>query len=209
MWKGKDYYEERARQTLHIACGYDIQSLVRADKPDLQDQTNGIGIEVVRDVYEPEEAFTGFVYDLEKHPEKITEQRLEARRKKGGIIDIENGTITHASLGKTYPNDPNHLIEVIKGKIDKIEQKGYQQFAEYRLYVFVDTMLLHEYCESFIYEVMAQVAKYKTSPYTVIYLDQQHIFYECNIVSQAMKRIDISKEDRDKIDSITKENINT
>lgn len=44
----KKYYEEYARLTLKYIFQYPVENFICADKPDIQNKTNGIGIEVTR-----------------------------------------------------------------------------------------------------------------------------------------------------------------
>jgi hypothetical protein len=118
--KETKYMEEQARQTLHNICGYDISNLIRSDKPDLQDVQNGIGIEVVQDVYPDEYEALRFIESVWKIPyDQISTKKIRRFESVGGQIIHENNKIV-STTGKEKSNSPEHLIETIKGKIKKL-----------------------------------------------------------------------------------------
>ena len=121
----KEYHENRAKLILCRVLEFDQERLIRKDKPDLQYGTDKIGIEVVFDCYENEQANTSFIDKYYKAPiVEIPINRIRHYQSRGGTYDVENGLFIPKRLGHCMPNDPIHLIETIKKKGSSLEPVG-------------------------------------------------------------------------------------
>ena len=65
---------------------------------------------------------------------KIKAEQLERLKRLDGSITEENGVVARADFGTTSAN-PAHLIDTIKGKVEKLNNGEYKAFASYGLYV--------------------------------------------------------------------------
>lgn len=158
---------------------------------------------MVRDVYEHEQKMSRFIETVSStHYSKIDSRKLDKFRELGGSFELsESGFICSASSGTT-DNNPNHLIETISKKIRLINQVDYQYFNRYGLYVFVDTVFIDKYFESYVQRVVDDAvrlqAEYKIK-YDTLYLDQNYIFYICNLKDKTFNYFYISQEIRERI----------
>ena len=139
--KDKHYLEEYARQSLSLVCGMDITTLRTSDKPDIVNLCDSIGIEVVNDVYKNEMELSHFLEEVRDVPvSQIPNEKIDRFYKKGGTFTVKDDQIWSPIIGTTH-NTPEHLIETIKRKIEKLNHSGYQDLQEYRLYVFVNSVI--------------------------------------------------------------------
>ena len=117
----KKTVERKAKVTIERVCGYTSDSLYCSDKPDLQDIKNSYGIEVVEDCYQKEKRAERFVTGVfHKSIDEVDPRGVKRLMRLGGSITQVDGKVTAASLGPITPNTPEHLIETIQGKIDKL-----------------------------------------------------------------------------------------
>lgn len=194
--------EEKARHTLHHVCGVALDEWICADKPDLQSAKNHCGIEVVQDVYKNEQEMQRFVETIWGKPcEDIAHKKVQRFMNNGGSLSIKGGIIQGASLGETT-NNPNHLIETIKEKIDLINKGGYKAFDRYGLYVFVETTFIDENFKSFVQQTMdavSDIQKEKPIKYAMLYLDQHYTLCICDLVDKTFCHKAIPQEIRELI----------
>lgn len=190
--------EEQARLTLGIVCRYPIDCMACKDKPDLQDAIHSYGVEVVLDCYENEMEIERFAEKIWNTPySEIELKKLERLKANGGSIKAKDNKIVRISSGFSAPNDPKHLIDVINGKIIKLNGSGYESFAAYGLYVFVETVSLFDsYVQSVINDIAAaQFGKKRF--YKTIYLDGTFKMCICDMCKKTYVKKRISREDRD------------
>lgn len=180
--------EENAINRLAKFCGYDINYLEHKDKPDIHHKSGKIGIEVVQDCYPNEKMSESDVRRIWEMPyNQIPEYIVGRIKKAGGSLVVENNRIKMAHLGIQTPNNPEHLIETIKKKIDLLKKKRYKYFDIYELYVFVDTVSLFE---SYVVQVMQEITEYDVKlPYSKIYLDGYFEICICELKNSKYKRI--------------------
>lgn len=193
--------EKRAKVTLEEVCNFVVDSLICADKPDLQDIEQSYGVEVVEDCYQNEKQVERFVESVwDKDLSEVSSPKIRKFQKLGGSLKQENGKTVFASLGPSTPNNPAHLIRTIQGKIDKLNDGGYKTFQSYGLYVFVSTVSLFT---SYVQSVIEQISEYqakKNRQYEVIYLDDYYEMCVCDIRTKTFSRIEMNKKTRDRIE---------
>lgn len=197
--QGKFEVERRARLTLEVACGYPIECLICADKPDLQDTTHSYGIEVVEDCYSNEKEALRFISNVWHKPvSEINSEQIRKLEKLGGSIAEENGVIARAALGTTV-DSPEHLISTIKKKVEKLNSGGYKSFSKYGLYVFVNTVSLFDSYVLSVIEVIAEYQIGKAYVYETVYLDGGYEICICNLKQRSFVRRPIGQENKEKI----------
>lgn len=206
--KSTQYKEEQARKTLHYICNFTLDDWCCSDKPDLQNDVDGYGIEVVQDVYRNEQEMSRFIESFwGKQYSEIDEQKIKKFEGLGGTIKVENGRISGASLGTTT-NSPDHLIAVAKGKIDLLNRGQYRSFKKYGLYVFVGTTLVDQDFSSYAQQIIEEVASYqqtKDLKYSILFLDQHYVMCVCDLEKKSFEYELIPKEIRQRIHRETRE----
>lgn len=169
------------------------------DKPDLQDAIHSYGIEVVEDCYPNEKRALRFVLGIwQKQMSKIKAEQLERLKRLGGSITEENGVVARADFGTTSAN-PAHLIDTIKGKVEKLNNGEYKAFASYGLYVIVDTTFPFD---SYVQSVVESIAEFQADKelfYKTIYLAWNREICICDMIKKAYTKKIISPEMHDAI----------
>lgn len=190
MILSKVMIEQKARRALGDFCNYPIENLNCADKPDLQDIICSYGIEVVEDCYSNERKAERFIEDIQYKPyDEIDPQKIKKLEKLGGSLQAKNNKVVWGSLGPSMPNNPAHLIETIKGKIEKLNSGNYKHFDTYGLYVFVETVSLFDSYVHSVIEEISTVQIEKRLTYDTIYLDGTFEMCVCNMSNKTFIRI--------------------
>lgn len=130
----KYYYEEYARLTLGSIFLYPQENFFCADKPDIQNVVDGIGIEVTR-------AESKTIIEREKYGSRFfgrkpTEKEIE--KFDGEFFFRENGTVQAFSPTKDMANPSvfENISFALKFKKDKFD--SYEKFNKMGLYCFSD-----------------------------------------------------------------------
>lgn len=198
----KQYMEERARQTLCQICGYDVEDLLCADKPDIQDKHGRCGIEVVQDIEEDDRQREAFIEQVWDRPyDEIDPKKIERFQSTGGKISkVADNRIRSAIIGEEKPNTPTHLIKTIKKKVDLLNKEIYKPFESYGLYVFVETVSIDEYFDSYVLSVIEAVSAYgQKMNFQKLFLDYDYGICVCDLLKKDFERISISHQIRDSI----------
>ena len=198
----KQYMEERARQTLCQVCGYDIEDLFCADRPDIQHKQGKCGIEVVQDIEEDERQREVFIEQVWDRPyDEIDSKKIGRFQSAGGKISkVEDNRIRSAIIGEEKPNIPTHLIKTIKKKVDLLKKENYKQFDSYGLYVFVETVSIDEYFDSYVFSVIESISEYgQKMNFQKLFLDYDYGICVCDVLKRDFERISIPHQIRDSI----------
>lgn len=199
--KSKRFVEEYARQTLHFLKLCDRALLLPRDKPDLQDAAHSYGIEVVQDCYPEEREFIRRVLDADHIPFSALDKKKRAYfRSKGIELQIINDHVAGAYWNNGHPNNPNHLIETVIRKTNKLNQGGYAPFARYGLYVFVDTVSIDEQYNAFVRTLLDAMSDYPARRrYATLYLDYSYGLCVCSTETKRFTRRSIDECSRELI----------
>ena len=194
----KNYHEGRAIMVLCRVLNFEEARLKHADKPDIQNEIDSVGIEVVYDCYEDEQANTSFVDKYYKTPiADIPPKTLKKFIDRGGTYTVENGLMISSRIGWSTPNNPEHLIDTIKKKVDLLNKGQYKFFTTYRLYVRVDTV--SPIFPSYVDWVINDIKKYSESQnyklsFDTIYLDGWYELLVCDMQKKTYEKYPITRE---------------
>lgn len=200
----KNYYEELARRKLCHIWGFDLKNLQRKDKPDLQDPKHSIGIEVVRATCELEEETYKKVKDILDHEISTADRikKIDKLKKMRVKVSANNDQIVSISWSAGKPGLPEEVIERIKEK----SKKEYTDYSTIGLFVFVETTAIDENHDSYVMEIMQQVAR-QDNAFNVIFLDQGRTSCRCDMQNITFERKTITAEEKRKIEIEAKETI--
>lgn len=144
----KKYFERYARLSLQYLPFLDYQKFNCDDNPDLQNETDSIGIEVTRLILPQKAEYESIINRIMgkglKYDDIKNDERIKPPRFKGKIHNI-NGIIT-SYYGKGLTNTDSYVtecIECIKKKCQKM--KKYKKFDKKGLYIFMETAIGTEY----------------------------------------------------------------
>lgn len=184
-----DYYECYAKIVLEsrFSTQFDLEI---SDKPDLQDESNGIGIEVTQGrnskQQEIESLYTKLNYDKDSDPDKLKKQIERCGGKlEGGILS-----------GISESDDFGYSIKAFQKKIAKINAGGYLPMKQYGLFIFDDCLdMTPEH--SVIRNVASKMLECQESEkvkYQDVYICTPSIFWHLNFQEDYIKGYDISKQ---------------
>lgn len=183
-----DYYECYAKIALEKLFPNQFH-LELKDRPDLQDQSAGIGIEVTQGIdpkqQEIESLFTKIIYDGEVDTAKL-ERQIE---KLGGEL---NGGVLSGVAGQ---DDFANSIKVFKQKVAKVNSGGYQFMKRYDLFIFDDCLDMTAE-RSIIRNVSSQMQQYQSDKevkYQNVYICTPGILWHLNLLTEDVNEYDISK----------------
>lgn len=175
-----DYYDCFAKLVLEQVF-QDRYSLLRiADKPDLIDDENGIGIEVTSaDSRHRREAINLFC----KMPFYSPQERQRKIERMGQLGEPYQGMVQCWSTSYSNKLDERHpminFINIVEKKVKTLNKKHYQQLERYDLYVYSEFLwrdhILPEITNK-LYEINNGDLKF-----TYIYLFLQDCVYEYNL----------------------------
>lgn len=165
-----DYDECYAKVVLEKAFPERYSNLWIADKPDLRDESNTVGIEVTSAIPQSKRESVSLWADIESHTAKNPE-RNKARMEQLGV-KYTGGV--QGWPGTVYPTgcfDKSPFVDVIdvfQMKIKKLNSGEYASLCRYDLYV--ETELFIE--SSFLPEILNRVLKINTmsNTYTYVYM---------------------------------------
>lgn len=185
--------ERYAKERLASILNYDISTLTNSDKPDLKDDVNSVGIEVVMDCYKEEMERTRFVEQIWGKPiSEIDKRKVKIFEKNGGKLSFLNKRINGASLGNPTPNNPAHLIATIKKKILKLNEGQYKLYKSNRLYVFNDTV--SPLYDSYVLSIMKEICSIKKmTGFDIIYIDGYYEFTVIDVNKKSYETIQLKK----------------
>ena len=184
--------EMKAKLILEVICNYPIGLLSLSDMPDLQDDKNSYGIEVVEDCIANEKEKQFLVEEMwENHISDIPDKRISRFEKLGGELQIKNGIVSGATISRSK-NKFDNLLSTIEAKYQKLNSGKYKTFKRYGLYVIIQSVIMFSSNVPFIIEQV--VKKDYPTKYDVLYLDNNYEMYVCDMIKQKYKKYEISNE---------------
>ena len=137
----KEYFENKAIELLREYFG--MQNFVNLDKPDLQNITDNIGVEVRRAIDTEDGKREGYVnanFTSQKPLEEKNEQ-LEKRKIMGKVLDLG---FAHVLIPETYGSTSfikegyKKIVDSFFDKLSKLNGGGYTHFSTNALFLFCE-----------------------------------------------------------------------
>lgn len=163
-----DYDECYAKVVLEKVFPERYSNLQISDKPDLRDESNTIGIEVTSAIPQSKRESVSLWADIESQTAKNPE-RNKARMKQLGVTytgGVQGWPATVYPTGCFDKSPFVDVIDVIQGKIEKLNSGEYASLGRYDLYV--ETELFVE--RGFLPEILNRVLKINTMSNTYAYI---------------------------------------
>lgn len=187
----KNYYELRALYTLQALFPCEFENLIHSDKPDLFDQHNHLGIEVVRAANNSIEEYSSFFqnYLKCKSIKEIDKSKCEVFLKAGYKLLFSDDTEPKV-IGYSSPAIW-HSTAVLMNSISKktkLLETYMGNCAKMALYLFTDSFM--EYETDDIIELVDYIYRKqqkKDCKYSTLYVDDCGWFYKCDIPSKSIR----------------------
>lgn len=189
----KHYYEKYALLSLCYILGLNTNDFEQKDKPDLQSEKYGVGIEVVRAITDQDGLTQSLVqrYFGKGIPGEEVVKEVIANNKKGkfkGYVTSIDGVAVISSANGFHDGalHKNLIVEKIKEKSHLF--KAYKHFENNGLYCFAETSILNETDYPDIIKACQE------SPFSIVMINCIDSILCWNVSANAFKRYEIPSE---------------
>ena len=189
------FFERYAMVSLATLLGEHYAHLVNRDRPDLQDEEQGIGIEVTRAIRENKNVANALVNEMagEDVKEVNTEDLLHINQS-GYAYGLGDGSI----IGRNeyeYWSLALPLKRILEIKMNKVNDGFYGDFHEFGLFVFTKEDLDLDQIKQTIAFMMEKQA-YQNRLYSRLFISQIQTLFDCDLETGRYRKIKISQEQR-------------
>jgi len=189
------FFERYAIASLATLLGEHYAHLVNRDRPDLQDEANGIGIEVTRAIPENKNVANALVNEMAgESVVEVNRDDLKRITQSGYAYGLGDGKI----IGRNeleYWSLALPLKRILEIKMHKVGDGFYGDFKEFGLFVFtkddLNTVQIRQTI-SFMMEKQAQ----QSVGYDRLFISQIQSLYSCDLASGHFDHYKVSKEQR-------------
>ena len=189
------FFERYAMATLAVMMGEPYTHLVNRDRPDLQDNNLGIGIEVTRAIRENKNVANALVNEMAgKDVMEVNGEDLCHISQSGYAYGLGDGNI----IGKKeyeYWSLALPLKRILEIKMDKVNNGFYGDFEEFGLFVFakedLDKMQIRQ-----TIDFVREKQSHQDRCYSKLFISQIQTLYACDLCSGRFKTIAVSRTRR-------------
>ena len=173
------FFERYAKLSLEALFGEQYAGLVNADRPDLQDEKNGIGIEVTRAISEDKNVANSLINEMAGRQVKEVNEDLLKIQESGYSYGLD----LNYAMGS---NESNYwalalpMKRILESKIWKVNNGFYGEFNEFGLYVFTKYDLMADEVNEII-GFMMDVQRDKAVRYDHLFISQIETLFDCDL----------------------------
>lgn len=187
------FFERYAAASLHALLGNRYASLINYDRPDLQDNSQSIGIEVTRAMSETKNAEFDLVNAVIGSDRQSADDTALAQRNGYSYGLIDDNRI--GSKERDYWNLALPLKRILTSKIYKASNGFYGYYDELGLYVFSKEKLNLSQIQDVVKFINIQQNKGEQK-YSNFYYSQVDMLYSCNMNNKKIQEYNISLQMR-------------
>lgn len=181
--------------SLATLLGEHYAHLVNRDRPDLQDEKQGIGIEVTRAIRENKNVANALVNEMAGEDVKeVNAEDLLHINQSGYAYGLGDGSI----IGRNeyeYWSLALPLKRILEIKMNKVNDGFYGDFHEFGLFVFTKEDLDLDQIKQTIAFMMEKQA-YQNRLYSRLFISQIQTLFDCDLETGRYRKIKISQEQR-------------
>lgn len=189
------FFERYAMVSLATLLGEHYAHLVNRDRPDLQDETNGIGIEVTRAIHENKNVANSLVNEMAGGSVvEVNRDDLKRIKQSGYAYGLTDGTL----IGRNeleYWSLALPLKRILEIKMHKVGDGFYGDFQEFGLFVFSKDNLNAVQVRQAITFMMEKQTQ-QSIRYERLFISQIQSLYSCNLTTGLFERFKVNKEQR-------------
>lgn len=173
------FFERYAMYSLEALLGERYAHLVNADRPDLQDDGQGIGIEVTRAITEDKNVANSLINEMAGRQVKEVNEDLLRIQESGYSYGLD----LNYSVGS---NEYNYwalalpMKRILESKLWKVNNGFYGNFKEFGLYVFTKYDLVADEINEII-GFMMDAQKTCAVQYEHLYVSQIDTLFDCDL----------------------------
>ena len=189
------FFERYAMVSLATLLGEHYAHLVNRDRPDLQDEVRGIGVEVTRAIHENKNVANALVNEMAGEAIKeVNADDLRRIKQSGYAYGLGDGRL----IG---PNEFDFwslalpLKRILEIKMDKVNNGFYGDFHEFDLFVFTKDDLDLEQIQQTI-DFMMEKQAYQNRFYSRLFISQIQSLFDCDLEMGRYRKIKINEAQR-------------
>jgi hypothetical protein len=187
------FFERYAMVSLASLLGEHYSHLVNRDRPDLQDEVQGIGIEVTRAIHENKNVANALVNEMAGEDIKeVNDDDLRRITQSGYAYGLGDGRL----IGRNeyeYWSLALPLKRILEIKMDKVNNGFYGDFHEFDLFVFTKEDLDLDQVKQTI-AFMQEKQAFQNRYYSRLFLSQIQTLFDCDLVSGQYRKIKVGKD---------------
>lgn len=189
------FFERYAMVSLATLLGEHYAHLVNRDRPDLQDEEQGIGIEVTRAIRENKNVANALVNEMAGEDIKeVNVEDLQHINQSGYAYGLGDGSIIGRNEYEFW-SLALPLKRILEIKMNKVNDGFYGDFDEFGLFVFTKEDLDIEQIKQTIAFMMEKQA-YQNRLYSRLFLSQIQTLFDCDLETGRYRKFKISEEQR-------------
>ena len=189
------FFERYAMVSLATLLGEHYAHLVNRDRPDLQDEEQGIGIEVTRAIRENKNVANALVNEMAGEDIKeVNAEDLRHINQSGYAYGLGDGTLVGRNEYEFW-SLALPLKRILEIKMDKVNNGFYGDFDEFGLFVFTKEDLDLEQIKQTMAFMMEKQA-YQNRLYSRLFLSQIQTLFDCDLETGQCKKYKVSREQR-------------
>ncbi len=189
------FFERYAMASLATLLGEHYAHLVNRDRPDLQDENLGIGIEVTRAIRENKNVANALVNEMAGEDIKeVNAEDLRHINQSGYAYGLGDGSIIGRNEYEFW-SLALPLKRILEIKMNKVNDGFYGDFHEFGLFVFTKEDLDLDQIKQTIAFMMEKQA-YQNRLYSRLFISQIQTLFDCDLETGRYRKIKISQEQR-------------
>ena len=189
------FFERYAMVSLATLLGEHYAHLVNRDRPDLQDEDLGIGIEVTRAIRENKNVANALVNEMAGEDIKeVNAEDLQHINQSGYAYGLGDGSIIGRNEYEFW-SLALPLKRILEIKMNKVNDGFYGDFDEFGLFVFTKEDLDIDQIKQTIAFMMEKQA-FQNRLYSRLFLSQIQTLFDCDLETGRYRKIKISQEQR-------------
>ena len=189
------FFERYAMVSLATLLGEHYAHLVNRDRPDLQDEEQGIGIEVTRAIRENKNVANALVNEMAGEDVKeVNAEDLRHISQSGYAYGLGDGTLIGRNEYEFW-SLALPLKRILEIKMDKVNNGVYGDFDEFGLFVFTKEDLDLDQIKQTIAFMMEKQA-YQNRLYSRLFISQIQMLFDCDLETGQYKKYKVSRDQR-------------
>ena len=189
------FFERYAMVSLATLLGEHYAHLVNRDRPDLQDETQSIGIEVTRAIRENKNVANALVNEMAGEDVKeVNAEDLRHINQSGYAYGLGDGTLIGRNEYEFW-SLALPLKRILEIKMDKVNNGFYGDFDEFGLFVFTKEDLDLDQIKQTI-AFMQEKQAFQNRFYSRLFISQIQALFDCDLETGHYRKIRISQAQR-------------
>lgn len=189
------FFERYARFTLIELLGNIYEGLVNKDRPDLQDEKSGIGIEVTRSMEENKSAAKAMVYEMSGKHSDYDEQKKKETRERVKATGYSYGLRHNGYIGDKeydYWSLAKPLLYILDNKVKKVTEGFYGEAKCFGLYIFTRHRMSDDEVRLAM-DYVANLQKGYKRYYKTLFISEIHELNVCDMGTKKLEKYSISE----------------